>query len=126
MEEGMKFKIGQPLILDESLKDRADWYKPGIFYLKKRYPSGTVKANKQDYLKNKNLINDDGTWKNELVECYNFEGESLICTESKFKPAQITIALIREIKLNEILFDADRINERVKFKLDKLQSKYLS
>lgn len=26
----------------------------------------------------------------------------------------------------EILFDADRINERVKFKLDKLQSKYLS
>ena len=26
----------------------------------------------------------------------------------------------------EILFDADRINERVKFKLDKLQSKYLA
>ena len=26
----------------------------------------------------------------------------------------------------EILFDADRINSRVKFKLDKLQSKYLS
>jgi len=26
----------------------------------------------------------------------------------------------------EILFDADRINERVKFKLEKLQSKYLS
>jgi hypothetical protein len=26
----------------------------------------------------------------------------------------------------EILFDADRINERVKFKLDKLKSKYLS
>ena len=26
----------------------------------------------------------------------------------------------------EMLFDADRINERVKFKLDKLQSKYLS
>lgn len=26
----------------------------------------------------------------------------------------------------EILFDADRINERVKFKLDKLQSKYFS
>lgn len=26
----------------------------------------------------------------------------------------------------EILFDADRINERVKFKLDKLQSKYLT
>lgn len=26
----------------------------------------------------------------------------------------------------EILFDAERINERVKFKLDKLQSKYLS
>ena len=26
----------------------------------------------------------------------------------------------------DILFDADRINERVKFKLDKLQSKYLS
>jgi len=80
----MKFKIGQPLILDESLKDRAYWYKPGIFYLKKRYPSGTVKANKQDYLKNKNLIDDDGTWKNELVECYNFEGESLICTETTY------------------------------------------
>ena len=26
----------------------------------------------------------------------------------------------------EILFDADRINERVKFKLDKLKSKYLT
>ena len=31
----MKFKIGKALILDESLKGRADWYKPVYSILKR-------------------------------------------------------------------------------------------
>jgi hypothetical protein len=69
-----KFKIGQQFIVKESLKD-ADWYKPGIFYLKKIHPAGTIKMqNTQD----KNTMN-----KYELFECHNAYGEVLICHESK-------------------------------------------
>ena len=101
----MKYKINQPLILDESLKDRANWYKPGIFYLKKRYPGGTIKATELEILnpRNKNLINNDGTWKNELVECHNSNGELLICTENKFIHAPIHE--VREEKINILLKD---------------------
>jgi len=69
-----KFKIGQPFIVKESLKP-ADWYKPGIFYLKKIHPAGTIEMqNTQD----KNTMN-----KYELFECHNAHGEVLICHESK-------------------------------------------
>ena len=97
----MKFKINQALILHESLKrGDCDWYKPGIFYLKKRYPGGTIKATKLEISnpRNKSLINNDGTWRNELVECHNSHGELLICTEDKFIPAPIH--KVREEKIN--------------------------
>ena len=100
----MKFKIGQALILDESLKGRADWYKPGIFYLKNIYPGGTLKAT-QNYInkkKNKHLII-DGYWKNELVECHNSYGEVLLCTENKFIPAPLEE--LRDEKINILLKD---------------------
>ncbi len=48
-----KFKIGQPFILKESLKD-ADWYKPGIFYLKKIHPAASIEM--QNTI-NKNINN---------------------------------------------------------------------
>lgn len=102
----MKFKINQALILHESLKrSDCDWYKPGIFYLKKRYPGGTIKATKLEISnpRNKSLINNDGTWRNELVECHNSHGELLICTEDKFIPAPIH--KVREEKINILLKD---------------------
>ena len=100
-----EYKIGQLLILDESLKGRADWYKPGVFYLKKRHPSGTIKATELEISnpRNKNLIKEDGTWKNELVECHNSYGEVLVCTENKFIPAPLDE--LREEKINTLLKD---------------------
>lgn len=100
-----QYKIGQALILDESLKDRADWYKPCVFYLKKRYPGGTIKATELEISnpRNKNLIKEDGTWKNELVECHNSHGELLRCTENKFIPAPLD--KLREDKINILLKD---------------------
>lgn len=89
-----KFKIGQPFIVKESLKD-ADWYKPGIFYLKKIHPAGTIEMqNTQD----KNTMN-----KYELFECHNAYGEVLICHESKLiapSPDQL-----RDEKINILLKD---------------------
>lgn len=100
----MKFKIGKALILDESLKGRADWYKPGIFYLKKRYPAGTLKATQNDINKKETkCLIIDGYWKNELVECYNSYGEVVICTENKFIPAPLEE--LREEKINILLKD---------------------
>jgi hypothetical protein len=97
------YKIGQPLILDKSLKGRADWYKPGIFYLKKRYPGGTLQATQNvNKSENKNLII-NGYYKNELVECHNSYGEVLLCTENKFIPAPLEE--IREEKLKILLKD---------------------
>ena len=78
-----KSKIAQPLILLESLK-RTDWYKPGIFYLKKIHPVGTLN-------------------KNELVECHNTYGEVLICHESKLITAPLDE--LREEKINILLKD---------------------
>ena len=89
-----KFKIGQPFIVKESLKD-ADWYKPGIFYLKKIHPAGTIEIqNTQD----KNSMN-----KNELFECHNANGEVLICHESKL--ISPTLDQLRDEKINIILKD---------------------
>jgi hypothetical protein len=90
----MKYKIGQTFIVKESLKD-ADWYKPGIFYLKKIHPAGTIEMqNTQD----KNTMN-----KYELFECHNAYGEVLICHESKL----ITPPLdqLRDEKINILLKD---------------------
>lgn len=67
--------------------------------LKKRHPGGTIKADSYE----KNLINEDGTWKNELVECHNSYGEVLVCTENKFKPAPLDE--LREEKINILLKD---------------------
>jgi hypothetical protein len=89
----MKFKINQPLILHESLKD-ADWYKPGIFYFKKIHPVGTLPGFSQ---------NKDGTNIHELIECHNAYGEKLICHKSKFIPAPIHE--VREEKINILLKD---------------------
>ena len=89
-----KFKIGQPFIVKESLKD-ADWYKPGIFYLKKIHPTGTIEIqNTQD----KNTMN-----KNELFECHNAHGEVLICHESKL--ISPSLDQLRDEKINIILKD---------------------
>ena len=89
-----KFKIGQPFILQESLKD-ADWYKPGIFYLKKIHPAGTIEIqNTQD----KNTMN-----KNELFECHNAYGEVLICHESKL--ISPSLDQLRDEKINILLKD---------------------
>ena len=99
-----KSKIGQPLILQESLKD-ADWYKPGIFYLKKIHPAGTIeipitwfpnhiRKNTQD----KNEMN-----KNELFESHNAYGEVLICHESKL--ISPTLDQLRDEKINILLKD---------------------
>jgi len=82
----MKYKIGQTFIVKESLKD-ADWYKPGIFYLKKIHPAGTIEMQN----------------KYELFECHNAYGEVLICHESKL----ITPPLdqLRDEKINILLKD---------------------
>ena len=78
------FKIGQGLILHESL-NRAD--------------SGTIKAKKEDY--HKTYVNSDGTYNNELVECFNLKGESLLVTENKFILAPLNE--VRDDKLNVLL-----------------------
>ena len=94
------FKIGQGLILHESLnRADCDWYKPGIFYLKYRYQSGTIKAKKEDY--HKTYVNSDGTYNNELVECFSLKGESLLVTENKFILAPLNE--VRDDKLNVLL-----------------------
>jgi len=51
--------------------------------------------------RNRELINKDGYWKNELVECHNSLGEVLICTENKFKPAPLEE--LRDEKINTLL-----------------------
>jgi hypothetical protein len=120
-KQSYMFELNQPLILDESVKYmKADWYRPGIFYIKKRHPGGSIKANKYNHssadtlwlfsylrygdaeweYKNGELIK-EGFWKNELVECHNSSGEVLICTENKFKPAPLEE--LREEKINILL-----------------------
>jgi hypothetical protein len=101
-----KFEIGQGLILNESLHGQSEWYKPGVFYLKKRHPIGTLKATNNDLkflsLRN-NLISYDGYYINEIVECHNSYGEVLLCTESKFIPAPLEE--VRNDKINMLLKD---------------------
>lgn len=90
----MKFKINQALILHEYLKHN-HWYKPGIFYLKKIHPTGTLPGFSPSDKNGMNI--------NELIECHNSHGEVLICTESKFIPAPIQET--REEKINILLKD---------------------
>lgn len=101
-----KFEIGQGLILNESLYGQSEWYKPGVFYLEKRHPIGTLKATNNDLkflsLRNK-LISYDGYYINEIVECHNSYGEVLLCTESKFIPAPLEE--VRNDKINMLLKD---------------------
>ena len=101
-----KFELGQALILNKSLYGQSEWYKPGVFYLEKRHPIGTLKATNNDLkflsLRNK-LISYDGYYINEIVECHNSYGEVLLCTESKFIPAPLEE--VRNDKINMLLKD---------------------
>jgi len=97
-----KFKIGQPFIVKESLKD-ADWYKPGIFYLKKIHSAGTIEM--QNTI-NKNIMNKYELFelnKYELFECHNAHGEVLICHESKL--ISPSLDQLRDEKINILIKD---------------------